>query len=505
VPRTGLLDRLLAQSAVPVISVVAPAGYGKSTLLAQWAERKGRRVGWVSVDQHDNDPTVLVTSLAVAVDRIEPIDPIVFRTLTAPGVSSPATVIPRLVAALSAMTQPVALVLDHLELLTNLESLDAVAELAVQLPAGSQLALGSRVAPPLPVGLLRAQGRMVEIGVSELAMGGQEAGLPLSGAGVDLTRVKLDELLRRTEGWPVGLYIAALASKAGGPQRRVDAGFTGDHRLMADYLRSELLDRLPRRTVSFLTRTSVLERMCGRLCDAVLDTSGSARVLATLEDSNLLLIPLDRRRHWYRYHHLLHELLSTELERNEPELVGQLHARAAAWFEANGMPEVAIDHAQAAGDADRVARLVWEAAPRADSDGRRDTAVRWYDWFERQGLIERYPLIAVQGVFRHALLGQPAAVERWLATAERAAAAAAAPQRSAVEDLMALLRAGLCRDGVERMRADARLAQDRLEPGTRRRDQPWTWRGPPTCWPARPTAPTRSWPARSRSPPTIAS
>jgi LuxR family maltose regulon positive regulatory protein len=439
VPRTALLDRPLAQDAAPVISVVAPAGYGKSTLLAQWAERRGRRVGWISVDQRDNDPTVLLTYLAVAVDRIEPLDPVVFQGLAAPRMAPPATVIPRLVTAMSSMTPPVALVLDHLELLTNLQCLDVVAELALQLPAGSQLALGSRGTPLLPVGLLRAQGRMVEIGINELAMGDQEADQLLDGAGVDLTGVSVDELVRTTEGWPVGLYLAALARKAGGPRRRAETSFTGEHRLMADYLHSALLARLPRQTVSFLTRTAVLERLYGPLCDAVLDAGGSAKVLSTLEDSNLLLIPLDRRRRWYRYHHLFRELLRTELERREPELVGQLHARAAAWFEANGMPEVAIDHAQAAGDADRVARLVWDAAPRAYADGRRDTATRWYDWFEQQGLIERYPLITIQGVYRHALLGRPVGVERWLVAAERATAAATGPQRRTVEGSIYLL------------------------------------------------------------------
>jgi len=465
VPRTALVDRLLALDAAPVVCVVAPAGYGKTTLLAQWAERKGPRVGWVSVDQHDNDPTVLLTYLAVAVDRVEPIDPSVFRTLAASRVSSPATVIPRLVAALSAMTQPVALVLDHVELLANVACLDAVAELAVQLPRGSQLALGSRSAPPLPVGLLRAQRRMVEIGVNELAMDHREARALVEAAGVRLAEVEVAELVGRTEGWPVGLYLAALARKAGGPRRRAGAGFTGDRRLVANYLRSELLARLPQPTVSFLTRTAVLERMCGPLCDAVLDASGSARVLASLEGSNLLLVPLDRRRQWYRYHHLFRDLLLTELGRREPELVQQLHARAAAWYEANRMPETAIDHAQAAGDADRVARLVWDVAPRAYAGGRRDTAIWWYDWFEDQGLIDRYPLIAIQGAWRHALLGQPAGVERWAAAAERAAAAATPPEHSVVEASMALLRAALCRDGVEQMRADAQLARDRLDPG----------------------------------------
>ena len=461
------MDRLLALDAAPVISVAAPAGYGKTTLLAQWAARRGR-VGWVSVDQRDNDPTVLLSYLAAAVDRVEPIDPAVLRTLAAPRASIPATVIPGLVAALSAMTQPVALVLDHVELLANVQCLDAVAELAVQLPTGSQLALGSRSTPPLPVGLLRAQARLVEIGVNELAMDRLEAALLLSDAGVELSREEVDELVRQTEGWPVGLYVAALARKAGGPRRRPGAGFTGHDRLMAEYLRSELLARLPQRTVSFLTRTAVLERMSGPLCDAVLGATESGRVLESLEGLNLLLVPLDRRREWYRYHRLFRDLLRAELERREPELIPVLHARAAAWCETNGRPELAIDHAQAAGDADRVARLVAGLAQSAYASGRVDTARQWLAWFEDQRLIDRYPPVAVQGAWLHALVGQPAAAERWAAAAEHELAAGTLPDGSTVEASVALLRALLCRDGVARMRADAEAALAGLGPGS-----PW--------------------------------
>jgi LuxR family transcriptional regulator, maltose regulon positive regulatory protein len=468
VPRTVLLDRLLASHAAPVISVVAPAGYGKTTLLAQWAQRKGPRVGWLSVDQRDNDPAVLLTYLAVALDRIEPIDPSVFRTLAAPSAWAAATVVPRIAAALSVMTGPVALVLDHVELLGNVQCMDAVAELALQLPAGSQLALVSRSRPPLPVGLLRAQGRMVEIGVEDLAMDRLEARGVLEGAGVRVGEVEVGELVRRTEGWPVGLYLAALALQAGAPKRDVRAGFTGVDRLVADYVWSELLARLPQRTVSFLTRTAVLDRLCGPLCDAVLDAKGSAEVLESLERSNLLLVPLDRQRRWYRYHHLFGELLRAELERREPELVPQLHVRAAAWCEGNGLPELAVDHAQAAGDADRVARLVTRLVQPAYAAGRVDSARRWLAWFEDQGLIHRYPPVAVQGAWLHALVGQPAEAERWVDAAERSSFAGALPDGSTTESWVALLRALLCRDGVERMRADAQAAVAGLSPGS-----PW--------------------------------
>src|SRR5215204_3099154 len=463
VARTRLVDRLLASDAVPVVCVVAPVGYGKTTLLAQWAQRTAHRVGWVSGDQRANDPAGLLTYLAVALDRVEPIDARVIRGLAGPAASIVGAV-PRLAAAMAAMTGPVALVLDHLELLENQACLDLVAELAAQLPPGAQLLVASRVRPPLPVGLLRVQGQVVELGVEELAMDDREARALLEGAGVGLDDAEVDELIGRTEGWPVGLYLAALAHKAGGPRRPAWAGFTGDDRFMADYLRSELLARLPPELVAFLTRTAVLERMSGPLCDAVLETTGSARVLASLEESNLLLVPLDRQRRWYRYHHLFHELLVAELDRREPDLVPALHHRAAGWCEVNRLPETAIDHAQAAGDADRVARLVWELALPAYGAGRVDTTRRWFGWFEDQGLLGRYPPVAVLGAWLQALVGEPVAAERWADAAEQGPVAGTLPDGSTGQSYLALLRALLCRDGVDRMRADTQAALDELSP-----------------------------------------
>jgi LuxR family transcriptional regulator, maltose regulon positive regulatory protein len=465
VARTALVEQLLASGARPVVCAVAPAGYGKTTLLAQWAERKGHRVGWVSVDQRDNDPAVLLTYLAVALDRIEPIDPDVVRVRAGPGAWIVGAVT-RLAAAVAAMTQPVALVLDHVELLANQQCLDAVAELAMQLPQGSQLLLASRARPPLLSASPRAQGRVLEIGVEDLAMDQQEARALLENAGVELGDAAVNELVRRTEGWPVGLYLAALAINARGPQATARSAFTGNDRFMADYLQSELLGQLPPELVSFLTRTAILEAMCGPLCDAVLDTSGSSHVLATLEDSNLLLVPLDHRGYWYRYHHLFRELLIAELDRREPELLPELHGRAAGWYEANELPDSAIDHAQAAGDADRVARLVWNLALPAYGAGRAETARRWFGWFEDQGLLGRYPSVAVLGAWLQALLGQPVAAERWADAAEGGSVVGMLPDGSTTQSYQALLRALLCRDGLDRMRADAQAALDQLNPGS---------------------------------------
>jgi LuxR family transcriptional regulator, maltose regulon positive regulatory protein len=473
VARTALVERLLASQATPIIGVVAPAGYGKTTLLAQWAERTGRRVAWVSVDRRDNDPVVLLSYVAVALDRVEPIDPRVFQALAAPSVSVVATVVPRFASAISAMTEPVAVVLDHVELLESRECLDAVAELAVQLPAGSQLVVASRRTPSLPVALLRAQGQVVEVGADKLAMDDQEARALLEGAGVELTSAEVAELVGRTEGWPVGLYLAALAHKAGGPRRNAGFEFTGDDRFMADYLQSELLAHLPPELMRFLTRTAMLERLSGPLCDAVLATSGSDRILSSLEDSNLLLVPLDRHRQWYRYHHLFGELLRAELERREPELVQTLHTRAAVWYEANGLAELAIDHAQAAGDADQVARLVASLLIPTYASGRVDSVLRWLAWFEDQGLIEHDPSVAVLGAWVQALVGRPAGAGRWADAAERRGAETdptlvgrTPPDGSTLESYLAMLRGLLCRNGLPRMRADAQAAEAGLGPAS---------------------------------------
>ena len=242
VARTVLIDRLIAVQTPGVISVVAPAGYGKTTLLAQWAERIQPRVAWVSADDRDNDPAVLLTYLAVALDRVESVNPAVFRALASPGGAM--TVVPPLVSSIASMSQPVAVVLDQADAVTNPECLDTIAELAVSMPPGSQFAIASRDNLRLPTARLGAHGRIVEIGVDDLAMGQAEASSLLKEAGVDLAAEETDDLLEKTEGWPAGLYLAALAMKAGSPQAGAGFLFTGDDRYVGDYLRSEFLDRL---------------------------------------------------------------------------------------------------------------------------------------------------------------------------------------------------------------------------------------------------------------------
>jgi LuxR family transcriptional regulator, maltose regulon positive regulatory protein len=463
VVRTALLQRL-ATAQAPVITVTAPPGYGKTTLMAQWADRLGPRVAWLSCDDADNDPVVLLSALAIALDRIGPVDPAIFPALASSGAG--VTMVPRFVSAVASMQPPVTVLLDQAEAVTNRQCLNAIAEFALRLPAGWQLALASRTVVPLPTARLRAQGGLLEIAADDLAMGPLEACSLLKGAGVEADEVSLADLLQRTEGWPTGLYVAALAIKSGARQSAVGFAFTGDDIFMGDYLRSELLDQISAPEVSFLTRTSVLDRMCGPLCDAILGEHGSGAVLEQLEARNLLVVPLDRRREWYRYHHLLRELLRAELQRRGPGLVQDLHFRAAMWFEANAMPEAAIDHARAAGDYDRVARLILELQQPVWVSGRVETVRRWMEWVKDVTAAEHYGAIAAHGSLIFALLGQPGEAESWVAAAERASPAGILPDGTTMEGTLAYLRACLGRAGPAGMRRDARIAWDGLSPAS---------------------------------------
>src|SRR5215470_8445677 len=460
--RAALVGRLAATRA-PVITVTGPPGYGKTTLMAQWADRIGPRAAWLSCDDGDNDPVVLLTALAVALDRIEPVDPAIFPALASSG--APISIVPRFVSAVAAV-QPVTVLLDHAEAVTNRQCLNAIAEFALCLPPGWQVALESRTVVPLPTARLRAQGGIAEITADDLAMGPAEAGSLLKGAGAEVDEAGLRDLLQRTEGWPTGLYLAALAMESGTRQSDVGFTFTGDDVYMGDYLRSELLDRVSAAEVSFLIRTSVLDRMCGPLCDAIVGEQGSGAVLERLEARNLLVIPLDRRREWYRYHHLLRDLLRAELRRREPGLIQDLHFRAAMWFEANDMPEAAIDHAHAAGDYDRVARLILELQNPVWASGRVETVRRWMEWLKDLTAAEHYGAIAAHGALIFALLGQPGEAERWAAAAERAVPVGILPDGSTMEATLAYLRANLCRDGLREMRRDARTALEGLSPAS---------------------------------------
>ena len=464
--KADLIERLCT-SRSPLATIVAPAGYGKTTLLAKWAEADSRPFGWVTLDSGDDDALVLLRHIAAAIHRAESIDPAVFEALSGAGGSASWTSrVPRIGGALAQLERPLVLVLDDLHAVANPACLDAVAALLGYVPAGSQLAIASREAPELPLARWRSRGLVEEIGVASLRLDEQEAGLLLQAAGVELEPGALTDLAERTEGWPAGLYLAALSMNAGSPSPASAAGFGGDDQFVAEYFRLELLSRLPPAEARFLQYTSVLDRMCGGLCDAVLQTTRSAHTLETLARTNGFMVPLDRQREWYRYHHLFRELLRNELERSEPHAVAALNRRAMDWCIANDLPEAAVRYGRAAGETGTVARLLEILLLPLYFDGRIQTAEEWFGWLGEDDLVQ-HPALAVYGAWIAVLNGRPDDAPPLLALADGATAAGPLPDGSAtIEPWIATLRAHMMRDGVERALADANLALEQLPPGS---------------------------------------
>jgi LuxR family maltose regulon positive regulatory protein len=303
--------------------------------------------------------------------------------------------------------------------LRNSECRAALSVLADHVPGGSRLALAGRAQPPLRIARLRAEGKILEIGPKDLSLTREETASLLRNVDLTLAEEEVAELHRRTEGWPAGLYLAALYLREGGPLASAAVSFGGDDRLVSEYMESEFLARLSRPQRAFLTQTAVLERMSGPLCEAVLDLPGSRATLANLARSNLLLVPLDRRGEWYRYHHMFRDMLLAQLNRQTPELIPVLRRRAAGWCLANGLPEETLEYSMAAGDVDMAAGLVEKLVIPAHRQGRVPTVQRWLRWLEDRGGIEGHPMAAVLAALFCALTGRPVDAERWAGAVDR--------------------------------------------------------------------------------------
>ncbi len=446
--------------------MVAPAGYGKTTLFAGWSDVDPRPFAWVSLDRHDDDPVVLLRHIAAAIDRVEPIPPAVFGALAGPGGSTWTKRVPPVGGALAAVERPLVLVLDDLHAVSNPSCLDALAALLGYVSAGSQIAIASREVPALPLARWRARGLVDEVGVPDLRLDEREAGLLLEAAEIGLEAEELSELTAQTEGWPAGLYLAALSLRAGAPSLPRAAGFTGGDRFVSEYFHFELLSHLPPAEARFLEHSSVLERMCGGLCDAVLQATRSADTLAALERTNGFVVPLDRQGEWYRYHHLFGEWLRNELARSEPHVLPALNARAMAWCIANDLPEAAITYGRAAGETDTVATLIDELLLPVYYDGRIETVEEWLTWFGDDELT-RYPALAVYGAWLRAMTGRAHDAERWLALADGATSAIPLSDGSTtIDPWVRTLRAHMMCDGVEQALADAEQALSELPAGS---------------------------------------
>jgi LuxR family transcriptional regulator, maltose regulon positive regulatory protein len=466
VSRAELIEKARA-SGRRVVSVSAPAGYGKSTLLAQWALAEDRHVVWVSLDRLDDDPAALLELLAYAYVRGTSSDPDLIADMRGPGVSALGRAAPRLASAFRTSPSPFVLMMDDLHELRSPECHDVLGVVLAGIPRGSQSVAASRTEQP-HVPRLRVMGEAWEIGASDLALDAAGAEQIFSEARVEITREQAVIVTDRTEGWPAGLYLAALIG------RHDDGGVStvsGDDRYVADYLYRESLMHLSEDTQRFLRRTAVLDQLCGPLCDALLEREGAYGQLRDLEASNMFLIPLDHHREWYRYHALFREFLLAELDRVEPDVVMKLHLRAADWYESHGSPVAALEHLLHTNERDRSVRLITNLTLPTYQAGQISTVQRWLSTVG-DAAIEAYPPLAVLAGWIATLSGQTAEAQRWAAIID-AASYNLTPEdgTASFDSARAMLRSVMCPAGPQRAMTDATLAVTEEPPWSPWRDQ----------------------------------
>ena len=446
------------------MSVVAPAGYGKTVLLSQWAAGEDRPVLWLTLDGLDNDPSVFLTYVAAAIDRIVPIDPAIAADLAAPGPRVLATAVPRIAHELHRIGRPAVFVFDDVHRLTDRTCLDAVAALLDYLPAGLQVALAARSEPDLPIGRLRADRRIIEIGPTDLALDDAEAEALAVAVGRSPSPDEVRDLNARTEGWAAAVYLAVRPSRSTPAPLRV----SGSDDTIADYLRSVVRPDLDEEDLSLLTRTSILEVVEPEIAEAVAGQGRAAERLEALAHANQLIVRLAGRPASFRYHHLLREFLQGELERREPGSVPELHRRAAGWYATAGLAPLAVEHSFAGGDLDETARLVSRVFLPTWYGGHADILDRWLSQFD-DAILERRPTIAVIAGWVTGLRGAPATTERMADIMERATFAGVPDDgTSSFESGRAMLRAAMARRGPEDVLANARFAAEAEQPG-----RPW--------------------------------
>lgn len=468
IPRDRLVRLLVAEPRQPVVSVIAPPGYGKTLLLAEWAAREDRPVAWLTLDDFDNVPSVFLSYLAAAIDRIEPVGASIDPAILAPGSRILAAAVPRLAFELHRIGRPAVLVLDDVHRLVDRTCLDALTMLLDHLPPGLQVAIAARSVPDLPFGRYRAERDLLEIGRDELALDLVETEALTSAAGHSLDSSQIRALAERTEGWAAGIYLATLARKRSGQPASASDGMASQAGYIADYLRSELLPDLTVDDVTFLTRSSILEVVEPQVAEAVAGLPGAAARLRSLVRANQLIGDVGGAGGGYRYHNLLRDFLREELDRREPEIVPELHRRAASWYAAAGRTELAVEHALQGGDTDAAAVLVTAGFLRVLYGGHGDKLDRWLRAFDDAAL-SRHPPLAVLGAWNHLLNGRPDAAEHLADVAERSAFSGDPGDGTAsFESSRALLRAVMTRHGPEDMLANALFAVSTEAPGS-----PW--------------------------------
>ena len=422
--RPRLLERLTQGTALKLTLVCAPAGFGKTSLLGEWARRSQRPVAWLSLDAGDNDPARFWRYVAAALDQVRPgIHQQVAALLRGPQQPPLEAVLTVVVNGLAAESEEAVLVLDDYHLIEAPAVHHSLAFLVDRQPPQLRLVLASRADPPLPLARLRAAGQLTELREADLRFTlAETAALLREATSLDLPADSVAALAARTEGWVAGLQLAGLSLQGHADPAGFVQTFTGSHRYILDYLTEEVLARQPPELVRFLLETSVLERLSGPLCDAVRGRGDSQQLLEQVERANLFLVPLDEVRRWWRYHHLFADLLQARLQQTQPERVTELHRAAAAWCEQHDLGDDAIRHALAADDPGSAARLIerhLEEQILRRSEGA--TLARWLSALPTE-VVRSRPRLCLGQAISELLGGRADRAEPLIAAAERAAA-----------------------------------------------------------------------------------
>jgi LuxR family maltose regulon positive regulatory protein len=477
VRRPQLIARLTQGAEGPLTLVSAPAGFGKTTLLAQWLAERGTPAAWLSLDAGENDPTRFLAYLIAALQTIAPnLGAGVVGLLHSPQPPPIEALLTTLLNELTTIPDPFVLVLDDYHLLEAHPVDQALTYLVEHLPPQMHLVLATRQDPSLPLARFRARGQLRELRAADLRFTPAEAADFLTQVmDLPLSADDIAALEARTEGWIAGLQLAALSLQSQPDPTRFIQSFTGSHQFVLDYLVEEVLKQQPEPIQTFLLRTSLLERLCGPLCDAVvLDpaTSGQA-TLEYLDRANLFLVPLDQERQWYRYHHLFAELLRQRLQQRLAASPGEaesqvnaLHLRASHWYEAQGLQLEAFQHAAAANEVERALRLVGDDRIPVHRRGAMTVILHWLASLPRT-VLDLRPWLLVRYASALLVVGQTTGVEEQLQAAETALRGAKPDHQT--QDLIgqiATVRAGLAfyQNQIEPMLTQSRRALESLHP-----------------------------------------
>jgi LuxR family transcriptional regulator, maltose regulon positive regulatory protein len=459
VPRPRLVRRLIDAGNMPVALLLAPAGYGKTTLLSEWEACDPRPFAWVRLDSGDNDPEALLSAIAIELEAVLPLGWEVLEPLASRRRDRTATALRRLLRSVNRTEERTVLVLDDLQVLHAKEARAVVTAIAQACGQGIQLALASRSDDGVPLARLRAYGKSIVLRRDELAMTRSESTALLSLANLELSSQQALVLHGRTEGWPAGLNLAALSLNEAGADHLDE--FTGDDRLVTAYVREEILVGLSEDERDFVAGTCVLDRLSGPVCNALLKRDDAPDLLARLARANVMLVPLDRSGSSYRYNELFANALRGELRRREPEREAELHRRASSWYASDGDPARATGHAIAAGHVERASTLMWDNALPYIARGDRRTVSDWLERFAPAELA-RTPLLALVAAACALAAGDLYEAERWTALAR------SAPGDDAARAGILVLQAALARRGAVALGADAEAAAELLDPGS-----PW--------------------------------